>query len=374
MKHISLCLFVLLSTISLTAQQLPEWNRVHTFDESVIEMNTSLVTFISKDVSRVRFRWNFDQPQPLGGKSQLKYKSVLEVMEFNCSERRYRPYHFTYFDEDGSVVRIEEMNLPGEWRVTSGMMEKLRAPACQLVQRITYPPIAAEDKLRLERLGSLVLSFAERLEQIRDFKPLIDSYFAADYLKGYLNDRHTNWFLNLDRAVAAKASRAELQRFYVAQLNSGYLSAVYFISQHRHAAEGIPEEKLIPSDITDLIDNHPYSAKYKTKSGNYDFLGERIVSVEQFRGYTDLLEGIAILMRRHVANGGAEKSHAYQKLLRDSGLYSPTERVCANDCLGLPKGTRLFRVNVPMFQLQLAEIKGKLKVVSAVDFSHATGF
>ena len=166
----------------------------------------------------------------------------------------------------------------------------------------------------------------------------------------------------------------ELQRFYVALLNSGYLSAVYFISQHHYSGEGIPEEKLIPADVSDLIDNHPYSAKYKSKSNHYDFLGDRIVSVEQLRGYTNLLENIAVLMRRHVSNADAESSRDYQELLEDSGLYVPLERICAADYLGLPKGTRLFAVNVPMFQLQLAEIDGKLKVISAIDLSHADGF
>lgn len=46
-------------------------------------------------------------------------------------------------------------------------------------------------------------------------------------------------------------------------------------------------------------------------------------------------------------------------------LYSPRVRICARTCLGLPRGTKLFQVNVPVFTLQLAEIEGRLKVVSA---------
>jgi hypothetical protein len=56
---VALCLY---SPI-LTAQTPPEWYRVYTFDESTVEMNTAVVTLISKDVSRVRFRWRFDQPR-----------------------------------------------------------------------------------------------------------------------------------------------------------------------------------------------------------------------------------------------------------------------------------------------------------------------
>ena len=67
MKLIFLPLVFVLASTNLTAQTLPEWYRVYTFDDSIIEMNTSQVTFIDKDIGRVRLRWVFDQPEPLGG-------------------------------------------------------------------------------------------------------------------------------------------------------------------------------------------------------------------------------------------------------------------------------------------------------------------
>jgi len=373
MKVIFLTFVFLLSSTSLYAQQLPTWYRVYTFDESIVEMNTSLVTFISKDISRVRFRWTFDEPEALSGEPQLKYKSRLEVMEFNCSEQRYRPYHLTFFDAAGNIVRLEEMNPPGEWRsVTSGsMMEKFFAPACELIKQKTRPPVVSSDAIELEKAARYALSFSQHLEQAKDFKPIIEKFFVANYLSGYLRDQNTNWFLNLNRDAAARASRAELQRFYVALMNSGYLSCVYLISQYPYAVDGsIPEEKLIPPDIVELIDNHPYTATYKGKQDNYDYLAENVDSVERLRSYTDLLEAIGVLMRRHVMSVGAEHSRGYQTMLEDWELYQPNVRICATDCLGLPKGTRLFEVNVPVFHLQLAEIKGELRVVSATDYFH----
>jgi hypothetical protein len=114
MMRIAIVLVVLwLCSATLTAQSIPEWDRVYTFDESTIEMNTSLVTLISKDVSRVRFRTTFDQPQFDRG-SKKNYQSQLEVMEFNCSQNQYRPFHSTYFDGAGNMVRIDDA--PGQWR------------------------------------------------------------------------------------------------------------------------------------------------------------------------------------------------------------------------------------------------------------------
>jgi len=373
MKAIFLIFVFLLSSTPLFAQKQPDWYRVYTFDESIIEMNTSLVTLISEGISRVRFRWIFDQPKALKGEPNVKYKSQLEVIEFNCSEQQYRPYHLTFLDASENIVRIEEMHPPGEWRRASGsIMENLLGPACELIRQKTSPPdVVSRDALELEKAAKYALSFSQRLEEVKDFQPLIEKFFATDYLDSYLHDQSTNWFLNLDRETAAKASRAELQRFYVALLNSGYLSCVYLISQYHYAADGsIPEEKLIPPEVIELIDNHPYTARYKGKQENYDYLAENIDSVERLRSYTDLLEGISALMRRRVISVEAEHSREYRKMLEYWDLYQPKLRICAADCVGLPKGTRLFEVNVPVFHLQLAEIKGELRVISATDYFH----
>ena len=372
MRLMFLPFLLLLSSTSLMAQHLPEWYRVYTFDESMIEMNTSLVTFISKDVTRVRFRWTFDQPERLSGEPQSKYKSQLEVMELNCSLQRYRPYHLTYFDSAGNVVHVEENQL-GEWStVTSGsMIQKLFAPACELIKQKNRSPVESADEVDLAKAARYALSFSQHLEQAKDFKPIIEKFFMVNYLNGYLHDKNTNWFLNLDRDTAAKVSRGELQRFYVALMNTGYLSSLFAISQYpADSEESVADERLVPSDILQLIRNHPYTAAYKSQEGNYDFLAEKIDSIERLRSYTDLLERLGSLMRKHVIRVSAEHSKAYQTMLEDwhwtFDLYQPRVRVCARNCMGLPNGTKLFEVNVPVFRLQLAQIRGNLRIVSVV--------
>jgi hypothetical protein len=369
---------ILLSSTCLTAQ-IPEWYRVYTFDDSIIEMNTAQVTFGGKDIGRVRFRWTFDQPEALSGEPQLKYKSRLEVMEFNCSQRRYGLYDLTFYDAAGKVIRSQEMNPPVEWRtVTFGsVMEKLFAPACELIEKRAHPPVVSlvksRDGIESEKVAKYALSFSQSLVQTKDFKPIIEKFFAADYLNGYLHDNDTNWFLNLDRNTAAKLSRIELERFYVALLNANYLSSLYLISQYPSESDlPVPDEKLLPPDIVQLVKDHPYTATYKGKAGNYDYLAENIDRVERLRSYTDLLEKIAALMRKHVINVRAERSKEYMSMLQDWDwtfeLYQPKVRICAADCLGLPQGTKLFEVNVPVFRLQLAEIGGQLKIISAIDY------
>jgi hypothetical protein len=368
----------LLSSTCLTAQQLPEWYRVYTFDESIVEMNTSKL-LLGGNIGRVRFRWTFDQPEALRGNPQLKYKSRLEEIEFNCADKRYRLYEVTFLDAAGKIIRSEEMSPPYEWyAVRSGsVMETIFAPACDLIERNIRKLMGTKDKsddeLELKRVAKYALSFSQSLEQTKDFKPIIEKFFAADYLNGYLHDADTNWFLNLDRNTAAKLSRAELQRFYVALLNANYLSCLYLISQYPADSDSpVPDEKLLPPDVVQLIKGHPYTTAYKLEAGSDDYLAENIDQVERLRSYTDLLERIAALMRKHVMSVQAERSKEYKSMLEDwdrtFALYQPKVRVCALDCLGLPQGTRLFEVNVPVFRLQLAEISGQLRVVSAIDY------
>ena len=366
MRVVLFIVVLLLSSPALTAQSLPEWDRVYTFDDSTIEMNTSLVTLISKDITRVRFRWTFDQPQLLDGLPKQRYQSLLEVLEFDCSSHQYRPYHSTFFDATGNIVRVDAS--ARAWRpVKSGsMIEKLFVPGCKLIKEKTdVKPGPVEDAQR-EKVTLFAYDFAQLLEQTKDFKRLVDRFFVTGYLEGYLHDQKTNWFLNLNRDTAAALNRQELQRFYVALMNAGYLSSLYLISQLPADSDGPVSEKLLPADVLRLTKTHPYTLKYGTREENYNFLGENIDSIERLRSYTDLLEKLSSLMRNHVQRVRATQSKEWHAMLEDSDLYHPQARVCAGNCFGLPDGTKLFEVNVPVFQLQVAEVSGSLKVVTAI--------
>ena len=353
-------LLFLFYPITLTAQSLPEWYRVYSFDESTIEMNTALVTQIDKDISRLRFRWTFDNPDSL---DDSKYQSQLEVMEFNCTASLYRSYHLTYFDRAGNIVRIQDS--PGNWRpVTPGsMIEKLFVPGCELIKTKTRAPVQSDESVQLQKAAQYAHDFAQQLEETKDFRFVIDRFFVSDYLNSYLQDEKTNWFLNLKRDTATKISREELERFYVAMMNAGYLTSFYLISQLPAGPDSV--EKSLPPDVLELLNQHRYTVQYQTRKGNYDFLAETIEDVEQLRSYIDLLERISSLMRVHVETVGAQHTGKWKAMLEHWNLYQPKPRVCVKDCLGLPKDTKIFGVDVPLFHLQIAEISGELKVVSA---------
>ena len=163
---------LIVSTISLSAEKQSEWSRVYTLDEAIVEMHTSLVTRISEDITRVRFRWTFHQPQVLSGDPKLKYQSRLEVMEFNCAKREYRPYHFTYFDALGNMMRIDEK--PREWRraYVMDLTGKLLESACNLITR--KPPVKSSEEIALEIDPSKHDILLEYLPQLQSNKIIID--------------------------------------------------------------------------------------------------------------------------------------------------------------------------------------------------------
>lgn len=346
------------SAIAASAQALPEWYRVYTFDESTIEMNTSVVTPISKDVNRVRFRWTFDEPQSLDKTPPVTYQSELEVFEFNCKQKTYRPYHLTFLDAAGNIVRINDA--PGKWQpvTLSSMAEKLFVPGCDLIKKKFGPAAPTEEKERTEKVTLFAYDFAKYLERTKDFRPVINRFFITNYLTRYLQDQQTNWFMNLNRNTASKVSRRELQRFYVAQMNAGYLSSLYLISQLASEPEDAASmQKLLPPDVQQLVKTHPYTTRYS--------LGDKIDTVERMRSYTDLLERLSTLMRAHVTRVNAEQSRQWSRMQRHWELFEPTVKTHPQNYFGLPAGTKVFDVNVQVFRLEIAEISGNLKVISA---------
>lgn len=371
---IVLALAFLFSPTALKAQTPPEWQRVYTFEDSFIEMNTFRVLNDSDGVFRVTFRWSFARPQAVRGNSTLTYKSRLEVFQFNCSEEHSRLYEVNVINAKGEAITLLGKNAAGDWMpVSSGSMtDKLFTPACRLIESKLRPPDASPvEAPETEKVLSFALKFARRLERTKDFAPLIGEFFAPDYLSGYLRDRETNRLTPLDRGTAAKATRAELQKFHTAVLNAAYLADTYSVSKYASASGGpVPEAELIPPDVIRLIESHPYTIASGGTKGGYDFLAGSIDGVERLRSYTDLLERVGALFRKHAAEDGAGKyRERWASFGETFGVDPPETRVCATECLGLPAGTKLFQVNVPVFQLQLAEINGALKIVSIGPYS-----
>jgi hypothetical protein len=126
------CLLLLVLTGSLVAQEKRKWRRVYTYEDAVIEMEEIKLSF--GNFGRVRFRTVFDKPEDLRGRPGVKYKSILEDMEFKCADGEYRVTETIYLDKKGKVIQSYKADEAEGWkRVKSDMMARLFTPACRMI-------------------------------------------------------------------------------------------------------------------------------------------------------------------------------------------------------------------------------------------------
>jgi hypothetical protein len=357
-----------LMVVPCAAQASGEWERVYTFEDSFVELNTRRVFHDGDGVFRVTFRWSFGEPQVFSADPRVRHRGRLEVFQVDCRSGLYRVREVTPLDAAGRPVAPGVRNTDEELRRAGGRVTgQLLNEACRLVKRRVRQEAAAEAATppavsETEPAEKFARAFARRLEQTRDFAPLVREFFAPDYLGGYLRDPAADWLVPLGRETAARASRAELRRFHTAALNAAYLGGAYLNGRNLASpVEPADEGALLPPDVLRLIESHPYTARFGRGGTGYEHLSETIDGVERLRVYTDLLERVGELFRKHADAGGRRRRVVWEETWRAD---APRVRVCERACLGLPAGTKLYEVGVPVFRLQLAEIDGALKVVS----------
>lgn len=125
--------FMLLSFTA--AQEKDRWQRIYSSDDAAVDLNTSSVIFGADFTGRVQFRISLSKPEPAPGNKSVKYKSVIETMEFRCPDRLYRVVEVKRFDSKGNQVDTVEAKPSVEWNAVKsiGMMSKLFTHACELI-------------------------------------------------------------------------------------------------------------------------------------------------------------------------------------------------------------------------------------------------
>jgi len=131
---LSLLLALAASHAAQEARKTSKWLRVYTYDDAVVEMEEVAFTF--GEFGRVRFRTVFDEPQPMRGEDDVKYKTIVEDTELDCVERVYRVTEAVFLGEKGDVIRSYKPDSPGPWkRADSYMAVRLYGPACRMIAK-----------------------------------------------------------------------------------------------------------------------------------------------------------------------------------------------------------------------------------------------
>ena len=131
---IALLLALAASPAARQAQKSGKWLRVYTYEDAVVEMEEVAFTF--GPYGRVRFRTVFDRPQPMRGKDDVKYKTIVEDTQLDCVERVYRVTETVFLDRKGDVIRAYRPEDPGPWkRANTFMAGRLYGPACRMIAK-----------------------------------------------------------------------------------------------------------------------------------------------------------------------------------------------------------------------------------------------
>ena len=124
----------LLPPLFYSPQEKTKWQRLYTYEDSTVEVDASNIIFSTDFTGRVRFRFAFSKLQPLAGK-QVRYRSVIETIEFKCPQRLYRVVDVKRYDGKGTLVDSDAPTPSADWEDVKArsMMDKFLQPGCHAI-------------------------------------------------------------------------------------------------------------------------------------------------------------------------------------------------------------------------------------------------
>jgi hypothetical protein len=357
-------LLIFAVTTCTVGQQKSDWQRAYVFDESVIEMNMRSVVVTGLGFGLAVFRWRFDKSQNYSLDPKIKYRTRVERIEFNCTDHTFRTYDQALVNAQGKVVRYDANYWLGDWQKTSSsvVMSTIEVPACAAIKPVQTEQHEQAEYEQRQKVEKLAAAFMHRLEQGKSFRAAAAKYFAPNYIYGYRRGEPGNRFVNLSPEVIAHATDSDLRRYDAALMDFAYWSARWVSSLPATDDGDVSTERLAARQLLPLIKQTSYTKKYRRSENDFNYLEEKIDSVARLQSYTSLLEHVVKHFQSHAKP--IRRYDIEEDDTLDFSLSEPTEVVCATDCLNYPKGTVFWDIHASLFRLRVAEVKGKLRIVS----------
>lgn len=210
--------------------------------------------------------------------------------------------------------------------------------------------------------------FAARLEKTRDLAPYLNQPPASEFLYKVLADPDLADG-TVDKHVIAKLGNAELQRFYIALWNIAYLSQTYVyssVSLQKTSVRDLSTEQQYPAHVVRFMKRNPTFKKWWTNTDSSE-PEPAITTVAQFYSVLRTYNDAAGLMRTYFRRHPPEATAIYKLNLTylRSFLNEIAVVTCDSEqsCAGLPVGTRTVKINLPVLQLWLVRLNGRLQVL-----------
>ena len=133
--QLTACILFLLPLTTYATQEPDEWQRIYTLEDSAVDVSNSNIVFGTDFTGRIRFRITLSKPEPVSKNATVKYKTVIETIEFKCTERQYRIFDVKRFDSKGNIVDSTETERSMEWKDIKprSMMDKFFTPGCETI-------------------------------------------------------------------------------------------------------------------------------------------------------------------------------------------------------------------------------------------------
>jgi len=208
---------------------------------------------------------------------------------------------------------------------------------------------------------------AAHVEKTRDLTPYLKKPPASDLFDKAIADPNDPDGM-VDQSVGRKVGRHELRRFYFMIWNVGYLSESYVFSKflfEKTAVRDLLPQQHFPAHVVRFLEKNPIVKNWWSR--NFSDSETRITTVVQFYSLLKTYQHAVVLMRAYFGRHPPERTVVYKQNLAylKHFLNEIAVDTCESeeDCAGLPLGTQTVRVNLPVLQLSLVRLNGRLQVL-----------
>ena len=232
-------------------------------------------------------------------------------------------------------------------------------------------PVQENDQKLSAKEEQEVREFARRVaahvEKTRDLTPYLKKPPASDLFDKAIADPNDPDGI-VDQNVGRKVGRHELRRFYFVMWNVGYLSESYVFSKflfEKTAVRDLLPQQQFPAHVVRFLEKNPTVKDWWSR--NFSDTKTRITTVPQFYSLLKSFQDAVVLMRAYFGRQPPERTAIYKQNLAylKHFLNEIAVDTCESeeDCAGLPLGTQTVHVNLPVLQLSLVRLNGRLQVL-----------
>jgi hypothetical protein len=219
-----------------------------------------------------------------------------------------------------------------------------------------------------QEVREFIRRVAADIEKTRDLNHYLNKPPASNFFYKAIADPNDSVGI-VDQSVAHKVGSHELRRFYIVLFNMVYLSDSYVFGKflrEKTVVRDLLLQQQYPAHVVRFLEQNPLVKKWWQSVDSSDS-EKRITTVAQFYSILNTYQHANALMRAYFKRHPPERMAIYKQNLNHLAHFLNEIRVntCESKqaCVGLPLGTQIIRANLPVLQVSLVRLNGRLHVL-----------